>query len=68
MVYFKTKNSNLGIFWRALEWKMLVYFKAIWYNLWSFGMIYGPFSIIGGSDKEKSGNPTLELVVCCRFH
>jgi hypothetical protein len=28
MVYFKTKNPNLGIFWSALEWKMLVYFTA----------------------------------------
>jgi hypothetical protein len=30
MVYFQTKNPNLGTFWRALEWKMLVYFMAIW--------------------------------------
>jgi hypothetical protein len=47
MVYFYTKNPNLGIFWRAFEWQMfcifydhfeyfteiLVYFKAIWYSL-----------------------------------
>jgi hypothetical protein len=26
MVYFQTKNPNLGKFWRALEWKLLVYF------------------------------------------
>jgi hypothetical protein len=40
MVYFQTKNPNLGKFWRALEWKMLVYvfydhleyFTAIWCN------------------------------------
>jgi hypothetical protein len=30
MVCFRTKNPNLGKFWRALEWKMLVYFMAIW--------------------------------------
>jgi hypothetical protein len=24
MVYLQTKNSNLGRFWRALKWKMLV--------------------------------------------
>jgi hypothetical protein len=24
MVYFKTKSSNLSIFWRALEWLMFV--------------------------------------------
>jgi hypothetical protein len=28
MVYFQTENTNLGKFWRALEWKMLVYFMA----------------------------------------
>jgi hypothetical protein len=33
MVYFKTKNPNLGIFWRALEWKM-------WYIIRPFGIIY----------------------------
>jgi hypothetical protein len=31
MVCFQTKNPNLGKFWRALEWEMLVY-------LWSFGI------------------------------
>jgi hypothetical protein len=30
MVYFQTKNPNLGKFWRALELKMLVYFMTIW--------------------------------------
>jgi hypothetical protein len=30
MVTFKSKNPNLGIFWWALEWKMLVNFKAFW--------------------------------------
>jgi hypothetical protein len=32
MVYFKTKKPNLGIFWKALEWKMSVYFTAVWYH------------------------------------
>jgi hypothetical protein len=54
MVYFQTKNTNLGKFWRALKWKMLVYVMVIWnilrpfdilYShlvmLWSFG-IFGP--------------------------
>jgi hypothetical protein len=40
MVYFKTKNLKLGIFWRALEWKMLVYFAAVWYNFLPIGTIY----------------------------
>jgi hypothetical protein len=26
MVYFQSKNPNLGKFWRALDWKMLIYF------------------------------------------
>jgi hypothetical protein len=29
MVYFQTKNTNLGKFWKVLQWKMLVYFMAI---------------------------------------
>jgi hypothetical protein len=32
----KTKYTNLGIFWRALEWKMLVYFTAGWYNNYNY--------------------------------
>jgi hypothetical protein len=64
MVYFQTKNPN---FWRALEWKMLVYFMTIWYILWQCGIIYGRlllflviwyiFPILVCSDQEKSGNP-----------
>jgi hypothetical protein len=38
MAYFKTKNSNLGKFWRVLQWKLLVYFVAIWSILRSFGI------------------------------
>jgi hypothetical protein len=55
MVCFQTKNTNLGKFWRVLQWKMLeyfiaiwsifyrhlVYFVAIWYVLWPFGIFYG---------------------------
>jgi hypothetical protein len=45
MVYFQTKNPNLGKFWMALEWKMLAYFVVIWnilcplhrYISWPFG-------------------------------
>jgi hypothetical protein len=35
---FKPKNSNLGKFWRVLQWKMLVYLMVIWSILRSFGM------------------------------
>jgi hypothetical protein len=45
MVYFRTKNPNFGIFWRVLQWKLLVYFMAIWsifrpfwYILWRLGI------------------------------
>jgi hypothetical protein len=53
MAYFHTKNPDLGIFCRALEWKMLVNFlsildsvrqfqkfMAILYSLWSFSMFF----------------------------
>jgi hypothetical protein len=39
--FFQTKNPYLGKFWRALEWKMLVYFMTFWNILWPFGIIYG---------------------------
>jgi hypothetical protein len=58
MVCFQTKDPNLGKFCRVLQWKMLVYFMAIWsilrlfviYILWSFGHL-SPLH------QEKSGNP-----------
>jgi hypothetical protein len=49
MVCFQTKNSNLGKFLRALDWKMFIYFMAtwnlgnvmaIWYILYSFGTFF----------------------------
>jgi hypothetical protein len=78
MVYFKTKSPSLGIFWRALEWKMLVYFLAIGYNLWqfvyvptavwcslwSFG-IYFPYWYVWTN--EISGNPGHSKSVKTRF-
>jgi hypothetical protein len=33
-------NPNLGKFWRALDWKMLMYFMAIWNILQRFGIFY----------------------------
>jgi hypothetical protein len=41
MVYFQTKNSNLGKLWRPLVWKILVYFMALWNILLPFGIIFG---------------------------
>jgi hypothetical protein len=41
MVYFQTKNTNLGKFWRIWQWKMSVNFVAIWSILWPFVIFYG---------------------------
>jgi hypothetical protein len=41
MVCFQTKNPNFGKIWRALEWKMLLYFMTIWNILRPFGIIFG---------------------------
>jgi hypothetical protein len=71
MVYFKTKNPNLGLFWRALEWKMLVYFMAIrYYHLCPFGVVCGRlvyfvvlwyiFPVLVCLGDEKSGNPACD--------
>jgi hypothetical protein len=67
MVCFQTKNPNLGKFWRALDWKMFIYFMAIcnilwrlgifydiWYILYSFGALFSGFCVMY---QEKSGNP-----------
>jgi hypothetical protein len=48
MVYFQTKNPNLGKFWTALDWKMLIYLMAIWNILGRFRVIWyilGSFGI-----------------------
>jgi hypothetical protein len=38
MAHFQTKNTNLGQFWRVLQWKTLVNFMAIWSILQPFGV------------------------------
>jgi hypothetical protein len=43
-----------------LNYKMLVYFTALWYNVWQFGVVCGPlvyFPVLVFFDQEKSGNP-----------
>jgi hypothetical protein len=67
MVYFQTKNPNLGEIWRALERNMLSYFVTIWNILLPFGVIYGRLvqSVVIWYiipvwvclDQEKSGSP-----------
>jgi hypothetical protein len=39
--YFQTKNPNLGKSWRILQWKILVYFMAIWSIFCPFCIFYG---------------------------
>jgi hypothetical protein len=41
MFNFQTKNPNLGKFWRAFEWIMLLYFMVIWDILRLSGINYG---------------------------
>jgi hypothetical protein len=40
MVYFQTKNPNLGKIWSAFDWKMLINFMAIWNILRTFEIFY----------------------------
>jgi hypothetical protein len=71
MVYFQTKNPNLGKFWRALEWKILVYFMTIWNILLQLGISYALlvqfvviwycFSNLVCLDQLQSGDPGLDL-------
>jgi hypothetical protein len=42
MVCFKTKMPIWAYFGRPLNYKMLVYLTAIWYNVWQFGVVCGP--------------------------
>jgi hypothetical protein len=57
----------VNLFWRALDWKMLTYFVAIWNILQTFGIFYDHlvkfvfiwyiFPGFGIMYQEKSGNP-----------
>jgi hypothetical protein len=40
MVYFQTKNINVGTYLKALDWKMLIYFMATWNILVISGKFY----------------------------
>jgi hypothetical protein len=69
MVYFQTKNTNMGKFLRPLEWKRLVYSWAIWNKLRLFCTFLRPFGDVdklayfphvGILCQEKSGNTGLE--------
>jgi hypothetical protein len=67
MVSFRTKNPNLGKFWRVLDGKMFIYYRAFLNILLTFGIFYYHlvlfafnwyiFSGFGIRRQEKSGNP-----------
>jgi hypothetical protein len=71
--YFQTKSPNLVKFWRASDWKMLIYFTAIWNILRTFGIFYGHlihfvliwyiFPHFGTMYQEKSGNPGERTII-----
>jgi hypothetical protein len=49
MVYFQTEKPNPGKFWKALEWKRLVYCIATWSIIRPFGIFYGHLIIYIGT-------------------
>jgi hypothetical protein len=61
MIYFQTKNPNLGKFSRASSCTMLINFTVIWNTLRPFGIFYGLyiFSRFGMLYRGKSGNPDI---------
>jgi formate hydrogenlyase subunit 3/multisubunit Na+/H+ antiporter MnhD subunit len=69
MVYFQTKNPNLGKFGMVLDGKLLLYFMAIgnilrifgifYYHLVHFVFILYIFSGFGIVHQETSGNPVV---------
>jgi hypothetical protein len=70
MVYFQTKNPNLGKFWKVLQWKMLEVLRASLSILRQNGIFYGHlvhfvvilyiFPRFGILCREKSGNPGVD--------
>jgi hypothetical protein len=72
MVYFQTKNPDLGKIFRALEWKMFSYFMTIRKIKQPFGVSYGrlvlfvviwyAFPVLVCLDQGKSGNPGVETI------
>jgi hypothetical protein len=66
MVCSQTQNPNLGKLCKALDWKMFLYFMAIWNILRTFGILYDPlvqfvfiWYIFCIMHHGKSGNPDL---------
>jgi hypothetical protein len=43
---FHTTNPDFGLFWKALEWKIWIYFMNIFVYFWSLGtfsLVFGIF-------------------------
>jgi hypothetical protein len=71
MVHCQTKNPRLGKLCRVLQWKVVVYFMAVWSIVRPFGIFCGHLvyfaairyiSRFGILHQEKSGNPASDLV------
>jgi hypothetical protein len=58
--YFRTKNPDLGKFWRVLQWKVLVYCVSIWSI---FGYLVGIFS--GHLAYLRLIGLSFSVLVCC---
>jgi hypothetical protein len=68
---FSNQKYQFGKKIRASDWKMLIYFMAIWNNFWIFGIFYDhsvhfvfiwyifPVLVSCKTGKEKSGNPAV---------
>jgi hypothetical protein len=54
---FSKQESDLGKFWRVLQWKTLAFYMSICSILWLFGICFPRFGML---NQEKSGNPALE--------
>jgi hypothetical protein len=63
MVTFRTKNHVLGKFWRALDGKILIYFRDILLSFGTFCVHLEHFSGLGIMYQEKSGNPDRNYAV-----
>jgi hypothetical protein len=69
MACFRTKTPHLGKCWRDLQWKLLVYFMAIWSIVRPFGIFVATWYIFlvicyifprfGMLSHEKSGSHVL---------
>jgi hypothetical protein len=73
MIFFQTKNSNFGNFFRVLVWKMLLYLRplGIFYDhLVHFVLIWYIFLVLVSRTKKNLAtliemNPPMYICMCC---